>query len=141
MSPIEISQSERFRALLAALSPSFKPINKVPEHLNLTLAEVDDDDEESILIAKLIASTHFFALAGGDGCLGIYEHSNGKPYVIHLHDAMWFEFIGDTLSNWVDSELGQDKAEEKKAFKKACEDEFGIPDHPWHEQDSPDLDV
>lgn len=137
----EIVRSDRFRGLLRALSieitfcPDLCALKRYLAPRAIVGKRGYDEDDHIMLI--VIEKTDFFATTGGGFHIGIYQHLDGKEYILKV-DGDGGAVIGDSVSNWVDSIYTNPASYDNAGFKSKCLESFGVPVSDWDEE-WPDL--
>lgn len=131
-----IFKSEKYFNLLQKLSPSIS-VNFEIEDYTTSYFETyktmepnnDDWDIYDFRGAQFFFNTEFIYEVDNSQYVGVYTDLDGRQFIVKLYHGGEFEIIGDTLSNWVETQyMGILKFEPEriKNFQNDCYITFGI---------------
>lgn len=92
----------------------------------------DDDEwmEEHFENAQIFFNTTFIYEVDNSQYVGVYTDLDGNKAIVKLYHGGEIEYLGDTLSNWVETQyrsIAKTKPEKLKKFQDDCYSLFGIP--------------
>lgn len=129
----KIFESVEYFKILKELLPSTK-INFTIDDYTISYFEKyknmeNDDDEwidEYFENAQIFFNTEFIYEIDSSQYVGIYTDLDANKFIVNLYHGGEFEFLGDTITNWIENKFTNLSTEELNKFKDSCYSLFGV---------------